>query len=191
MQISFIFLEAIEWKKVYSLARPANLSKSGFFDNPDESLSKNPDDEDADLFSSLDQLEQLRACGGDFHFKLCYPGLAENFSFPCNEWSQSSNPVLESIILGYKPIQVTFNSESGDFPGLGLFQLYRGGKHLINDRPYVNSYAFSVGTSESVLDDVGKFTGPPKLYVEKVELYVNAGIMFPFPPLSILSCIMF
>ena len=174
--LCLIFIAATEWKKVYSLSRTANLTKGGYFESREEAFNKNPDDEEAELFSILDQLEPLRTCGGDFHFKLCYPGLAENFSFPCNEWTQTSNPVLESIIEGYNPIRITFNSENGDFPGLGLFQLSRS-KHLINDRPYVNTPWFSVGTMESSLNEEGKFAGPSKQYVEKAVLYVNPGIL--------------
>ena len=176
MSFHVIFVAAIEWKKVYSLSRAANLTKGGYFESREEAFNKNSNDEEAELFSILDQLDTLRTCGGAFHFKLCYPTLAENFSFPCNEWTQTSNPVLESIIEGYKPIRITFNSETGDFPGLGMFQLSRS-KHLINDRPYVNTPWFSVGTMESSLNEEGKFAGPSKQYVEKAELYVNPGTM--------------
>ena len=74
------------------------MGRKGFFKDKIEALNKNADNEDADIFSILYQLEQYRNCEGDFHFKLCYPGLAENYSFPCNEWKQFNNPAADSIV---------------------------------------------------------------------------------------------
>ena len=48
-----------------------------------ETKKKNIDDPEADLFSILYDLESMRNAEGVFHFKLCYPELAEDF--PCNE----------------------------------------------------------------------------------------------------------
>ena len=63
---------------MYSLTHPVELEAKGFFKDQKEALNKNADNEDADMFSILYQLEQYRNCEGDFHFKLCYPELAEN-----------------------------------------------------------------------------------------------------------------
>merc|ERR1711892_1305385 len=93
-----------EWKKVYSLTNPQD---AGYFGDLMEAEHKNAENESADLFSILYQLEQFRNCDGVFHFKLCYPDLVGNFNFPCNEWTQSSNPLYESLIEDFTPIKIT------------------------------------------------------------------------------------
>jgi hypothetical protein len=45
------------------------LGADGFFADLDEAQNKNADNETADLFSILYQLEQFRTCEGVFHFK--------------------------------------------------------------------------------------------------------------------------
>ena len=156
----------IEWKKVYSIQ-----STEGLFADLEEAKNKNAYDENADLFSILGELEQFRTCNGDFHFKICFPELVENFSFPCNEWTQFSNPVHESIIRDFQPIKLSFDK----FVGLGMSE--RGKKNnLIDYKPFETNWWFSVGTIEG--DDEGRIAGPEKNWVEKVELYVNPGHHF-------------
>ena len=105
----YYFLDkGTEWKKVYSFTHPSELGKDGFFKDQTDALNKNSDDENANMFSILDQLEEYRSCNGEFHFKICYPELAENFSFPCNEWTQFNNPTVDSIVRNFKPIQISF-----------------------------------------------------------------------------------
>ena len=70
-----------------------------------ETKKKNIDDPEADLFSILNDLESMRNAEGVFHFKLCYPELAEDF--PCNEWVQSSNPLTQQKITGFAGIRVS------------------------------------------------------------------------------------
>ena len=168
----YYFSLGIEWKKVYSLSHPSDLENEGFFEDDMDTLSKNPDDVNADMFSILDQLEQFRTCHGEFHFLLCYPELVENFTFPCNEWIQSNNPVYDSIIKDFKPIKITFESETQKFNGLGKAE--RGKLNgLIEDWPFLlNNRSFSIGT---LLGSEGKVIGPPDHLVEKVELFVNPG----------------
>ena len=99
----------IEWKKIYTLTHPSDLGTAGFFKDLKDAQNKNAENETADMFSVLGELDQYRSCSGGFHFQLCYPELAENFSYPCNEWTQFSNPVSESIVKDFKPINITFN----------------------------------------------------------------------------------
>ena len=150
-----------------------------------EAEHKNAENESADLFSILYQLEQFRNCDGVFHFKLCYPDLVGNFTFPCNEWTQSSNPLYESLIEDFTPIKITFNSSDAEFPGLAWSR--RGLEScLLEDYPY-NSYpnslskmgrrSFCIGSLKGV---EGKFAGPPKFMVEKVELFVRPGRIFEY-----------
>ena len=167
-----LLISGIEWTKVYSLYHPSSLGKDGFFKDLKDTHNKNADNETADLFSILDQLEQYRTCRGDFHLKICYPELAENFSFPCNEWTQSNNPFSDKLLKDFKPINITFQSATQDFKGLGLSARGRGDS-LIEDFPFLkNDWAFSIG---SIQGSDGKFAGPPPHYVEKVELFVNPG----------------
>ena len=124
------------------------------------------------MFSILGHLEQYRTCNEDFHFKLCYPELAENFSFPCNEWTQFNNPATDSIVRNFKPIKITFKSASEEFKGLGMSE--RGKEStLIEDNPFrFNSRSFSIGTLQGI---EGKIIGPPDHLVEKAEMFINPG----------------
>ena len=151
------------------------MGKEGFFKDGPDALNKNADDEDADMFSILDQLEEYRNCNGTFHFKLCYPELRDNFSFPCNEWTQFNNPVYDSISRDFKPINISFNSETQEFNGLGKSE--RGKLNcLIEDHPLLyNNRSFSIGTMNG---SEGKINGPPDHLVERVELFVNPGNLF-------------
>ena len=150
------------------------MGKNGFFANHVDAHNKNPGNESAEMFSILDQLEEFRDCDGNFHFKICYPELAENFSFPCNEWIQSRNPFNEKLLRGYKPINITFQSATQDFNGLGLSARGRGDS-FIDDAPFLKNdfeRAFSIG---SLRGKDGKFPGPPPYFVEQVELFINPG----------------
>ena len=151
------------------------MGKEGFFKDGLDALNKNADDEDADMFSILDQLEEYRTCNGTFHFKLCFPELRENFSFPCNEWTQFNNPVYDSITRDFKPVNISFQSETQEFNGLGKSE--RGKLNsLIEDHPFFyNNRSFSIGT---IIGSEGKITGPPGHLVERVELFVNPGKLF-------------
>ena len=148
------------------------MDKDGFFKDLNDAMNKNADDEDANMFSILDQLEQYRNCRGEFHFKLCYPELAENFSFPCNEWTQFNNPVSDSMSRDFKPVKISFRSATLEFKGLGMSE--RGKlNNLIEDYPFLKeNRSFSVGTIKGI---DGKIAGPPPHLVEKVELFVNPG----------------
>ena len=151
------------------------MGKDGFFIDHEDAKNRNSDNETANLFSVLGQLEQYRNCKGDFHFKLCYPELAENFSFPCNEWTQSNNPVHDHIVRDFTPINITFQSASRDFKGLGMTAKGKWDA-LMEDFPFLKvNRAFSVGT---MAGKDGRIPGPPPHMVEKVELYVNPGKPF-------------
>ena len=52
----------IEWKKVYSITHPESLGKEGFFTDHEDAMNRNPDNETADLFSILGELEHFRNC---------------------------------------------------------------------------------------------------------------------------------
>ena len=134
--INYSWLKGTEWKKVYSFYHPSSLGKNGFFANHADAHNKNADNETADMFSILDQLEDFRDCDGNFHFKICYPELAENFSFPCNEWIQGRNPFEDKLLRGFKPINITFQSATQDFNGLGMSARGKGDS-FIDDAPFI------------------------------------------------------
>ena len=102
------------WAKVFS-----HDTSGGLFSNIEDAKNINSDDPNAALFSKLDQLEGMRASDGQFHLKLCYPELTQ-FSPPCNEWTQTSNPATESTITGYQGGQVSFTKNGGGAPFGGL-----------------------------------------------------------------------
>jgi hypothetical protein len=75
----------------------------------------NPENENAKLFSLLDQIESYRSNSGLLHFKLCYPDLNHLF----NDWTQSSNPVTDNVIENFTTISIQSNT-AFNFSGLGL-----------------------------------------------------------------------
>ena len=107
-----------------------------------------------------------------FHFKLCYPEMAEDF--PCNEWTQSSNPLTQQTITGFAGINVTWNTNGirGPFQGLGLsppsFHV-----NLIDAAPDSPNRWYSIGPIRYYGEKTvpGPYTSPEHP-VKKVELSV-------------------
>ena len=95
----------------------------GLFKSRSDALSKNPENEDAKLFSILDELENYRGQDGNLQFKLCYPEFGK-----CNEWIQLSDPVKETRIRGFKAISLAFQKRGDLRPWGGLGKKYF--KHL-------------------------------------------------------------
>ena len=90
----------------------------------------------------------------------------------CNEWSQFSNPVYESIIRDFKPVKIIFwSNEADNFNGIGMSERSKG-NNLIDDVPFSGNWFFSIGTLRAHEE---KIPGPHPHLVEKVELYVNPG----------------
>ena len=85
-----------DYKKVFQ----HDLTTPEFFNaTAGEIGRKNPDNEEAVLFSILGQLEKFRSPGGQFYLKICFPDLTIGVDGgKCNEWSQSSNPFTETTI---------------------------------------------------------------------------------------------
>ena len=138
----------------------------GLFSSKDDALSKNPEDQNANLFSILDQLEKYRDENGNFQFKLCYPELDK-----CNEWIQSSNPAKDTDIKGFRAIALTFetNGIGGRWAGLGknIFS-----EALMDDSPSHSYYWCAIGAL-SYWPSQPKIAGPLGLgSVTEVDLYV-------------------
>ena len=155
----------------------------GFFNGAADTMSKNPDDENARLFSILDQLERLSSSLGVFRLRQCYPEYDEP---KCNEWVQSSNPAKESIITGFKAINWvrTKNSKGEPFGGLGLNEKYQPNYDaLIDDVPKEDpdgachcSHEIGSGADGYPTFEHPRIPGPSdagdKEKVKKVELYM-------------------
>ena len=156
-----------EWKKVFS-----HDTSGGVFANLEEAKEKNIEDEDSLLYSILFKLELFRSKYGPFHFKLCHPDLTE-FSFPCNEWTQTSNPVLDSKILGFHPINITWNirSDKKPFQGLGLSSATNF--NLIDDYPPNSNWWNSIGALQNFPRGSSTIPGPKGILVKRKVLYVK------------------
>ena len=61
------YVLGLAWRKV------AHDPAGGLFANLEEAKKKNVDDENAELFSTLYDLESMRNDARVFHFKLCQP----------------------------------------------------------------------------------------------------------------------
>ena len=115
----------------------------------------------------------MRNDDGVFHFKLCHPERTEH-NFPCNEWIQSSNPVLESTITGYVGIDLTWPEAgcAGAFQGLGQSN---PSQNVMDDTPSGGCWWNSVGTISPFGDSIPGpvATGQNGISVKKKELYVQ------------------
>ena len=150
------------WRKVF-----AHDVEGGVFSDLEEAQKKNIHDENAKLFSLLYDIESMRGEDGLFHFQLCYPEIVDE-PFPCNEWKQSSNPVVESTVKGFVKIRLTWPEGpfNGEFNGLMKSSPW---KNLLDDDPDDGQFWNSIGM---VSLHGGKIPGPRKILVKKSELYV-------------------
>merc|ERR1712133_268746 len=128
-----------KWKKVFS-----HDTAGGLFTDSDWK-SKNIGNPSALLYSILDTMEDYRLSDGTFHFKLCYP-LLKDGSNGCNEWTQTSTPVVQSDITGYTSININFPLE---FKGLGINNIpeYQDGA-MIDYKPYHYWWFYPVGAKQ-------------------------------------------
>ena len=147
----------------------------GLFTNLEDAKKKNIDAENAPLYSILHDLESLTSSDGFFHFKLCYPDLTQ-FPFPCNEWIQTSNPVVESTITGYKALNITwpYRGDLKPFGGLGLSAQPQ--LNLIDDTPD-SPHIFwwnSIGSFSNYPQGSSTVPGPNAQFLTgKRELYLK------------------
>ena len=68
-------------------------------------LRLNPENPSSDNYAILDELERFRREDGRFYFRMVWPG--DDIVY---EWSQTSNPVSESV-EGYEAISVPFTGK--------------------------------------------------------------------------------
>ena len=150
------------WRKIFS-----HHIDGGVFTDLEEAKKKNIHDENAKLFSILYDLESMRDEDGLFHLKLCYPTMIDE-PFPCNEWKQSSNPVVESTVMGFVKIHLTWPEGpfDGEFGGLMKSSPW---KNLMDDNPVEEQHWNSIG---ALALHNGKIPGPKPIIVSKSELYV-------------------
>ena len=115
----------------------------------------------------------MRNDDGVFHFKLCYPERTEH-DFPCNEWIQSSNPLLESTITGFTGIHLTWpkRADGGPFQGLGQSPS-NVGNNLMDDTPNDANWWNTVGTISPFGGSIPGPVGTEHITVKKKELYVE------------------
>merc|ERR1712013_195064 len=162
------FTKDLQWSKIYG-----HDIDGGVFANLEEAKKKNVDDENSKLFSRLYDLESMWDDNGMFHFKLCYPERTEE-DFPCNEWKQSSNPLMDSKVTGFVGIRLTWPLRSDGKPFGGLMKSTPQ-TNLIDDDP---SWFWwnSIGTISAYPHGPGipgpVAAGPTHIVVKKKELFV-------------------
>jgi len=135
-------------------------AKGGFFSSQADAASKNPNNPHADLFSILDQLERYRGSDGNFRFKLCYPEITWGVGgSKCNEWIQSSNPLTETTITGFKSISLAFTITSYMKPWGGLGKSVSHYPYAaIDDSPSQSGWWFAIGSTRAYYN--GGIPGP-------------------------------
>merc|ERR1711962_840611 len=193
-----------KWKKVFSHDTSGGLFRSDW-------KSKNTGNSSALLYSILDTMEDYRLSDGTFHLRLCYP-LLKDGSSGCNEWTQTSNPVIQSDITGYKPININFPL---DFKGLGVnipkyqgdamidykpdhpwwfypvgAKSYWGGPNTIPG-PYLNDFAqnspvtkvvLSVVKPDTCCDTVQLTSTDPAFLASKYEIFMGTYSLYTSNP---------
>lgn len=161
---------------------------AGFFENTDGLLNIN--NTEAPLFSRLAMIEDFRSpLDGRFYFKLRWPGLCSSLGDACpggkeeNIWSQSSNPMSASSVVGFNPLDLAYPY---GFNGL----MKSDAAFLDAESGY--SFFYAVGMS---FEFNGGIPGPllstgQTIIVQKVELWVKqvTGAYGPFAPGSGLAC---
>ena len=111
---------------------------------------------------------------GSFHFKLCYPEEVQYYNH-CNEWTQTTNPAIETSILNFRAIKLPFpfGSYGENFKGLGLSPA-SSDYTLIDDSPEKRNWWFAIGAKTLHNENI---PGPWENVVTKVELFVkDSGI---------------
>ena len=166
-----------KWKKVFSHDATVGL----FIDEADVKL-KNQYNSNAPLHSFLDNLEMLKVASDPYHLRLCYPELTQH-TFPCNEWSQTKNPLKITNVggIGYTPLSVTFNTDGSSIAFRGLAK-NRNGKNsntVIDTKPESAYWWFAIGALQYYNGD-GNIPGP-KVSVSKVEMYMKRSSPPPIP----------
>jgi len=159
------------WKKVFS-----HDTSGGVFNDLKDAMNKNPNDENTKLFSILDQLERYRDPEGNFHLKICYPEVTYTPIQPCNEWKQTSNPVFESNITGYKALKIAFHKTSTGGIFSGLARSSATTSTLIDETDSHSNWYFAVGAlhfwhkADTIPGPVAETSDLSA--VKKVELFV-------------------
>ena len=116
----------------------------------------------------MNQIENYRK-DGIFHVRLCYEELSQH-TFPCNEWTQSSNFAEETKITDFIPIEITLTGPSDDlFPGLKL----SSSQHALIT---AGNYWFGIGGQFAYNWGLyGPF--PDATQVQKLELYLAISMI--------------
>jgi len=182
--LSFCGLGHTTYVKVFN-----HNTAGGFFaatNSPDDVLSKNPTDPNADLYSILDTLENYRDAEGKFTFKICYPEYTGVGGGRCNEWKQTSNFATETTITGFEPIGTLAWNLRGDgqpWGGLGKNIASQQTRTLIDDMPNSSTFWNSIGafvlysTSGTAPNIIKRILGPRSSVgsrqVTKVEIFVR------------------
>ena len=144
-----------------------------------DALSKNPDNPEADLFSILNKLNHYRNPEGHFHFKLCYPELQGVNGGHCNEWTQSSNPVVQGTVSKFRPISIEFPKDGLErsWGGLGRSDwVIDDYASLLDDTGTEGNWWSAIGAMKYYGRN-GEHTipGPLLNYVTRVELFIATG----------------
>ena len=151
----------------------------GLFTSSQDALSRNHDNPQASLFSTLDQLESYRNAEGNFHFKICYPEVQTFHGLGhCNEWLQASNPTTEGTITGYERIHLAFPSNGAGRAWGGLGRSEDTETSLLDDTGSSPSGWMAVGATEYYQPSKETIPGPWSLPIDgikKIELYVKPG----------------
>ena len=106
---------------------------------------------------------------GVFHVRLCYEEFTQ-WTFPCNEWTQSSNFAETSIITDFKPIEINLKGPSyAPFAGLKVSP----SQHALITGP---DYWFGVGGQFAYTWGLYFCCSCASCQAQKVELYLAIGM---------------
>ena len=156
------------WKKIFN----QNAEKGLFIDGDDVKM-KYPFNIESPLYSFLDSIDTIPHLESPYHFKLCYPELTE-YTFPCNEWTQTKNPMKVSTLdgIGYAAINTTF--QGGSFNGIAKNKRNNKKQTILDTTPTKASWWYAVGAlayyTAKLIPGPKLSTGPAESQGKKVSI---------------------
>ena len=159
-----------KWRKVFR-----HLTNNGHLFDSSSVLRVNAGNEESNIFSILDSLDNYKTGEGKYHFMLCYDGVVQGVDGRrCNEWIQTSNPATSNTVTGYEEIFLAFTQSAG-VAFQGLARSSTTSHCFIDSSPGSDYWWMCVGAFN--FNSYRKIPGPLTVDTFLVQLYMNVDHM--------------
>ncbi|WP_417336575.1 fibrinogen-like YCDxxxxGGGW domain-containing protein [Halobacteriovorax marinus] len=156
------------WTRVFK-----HNTVGGYFTDLDDAKLKNQTTPTADLYSILQYMENLKSSHGlTFKYRDTTNALQ-------NIWFQRSNPLYDTSVMGYRPIEIAYSSnfwgglENGNRDSSGL---KNANKSLLDGSVEHTNWWYSVGATTNHNGNIPSFNN---LSTDEVELWVHTAGLKP------------